>query len=474
MGGTVGKSRFLCRGWVLAGASASVALPGVAAEARDSRVSKPPHILIDAPDPLTVDLSHSLQVTGCLHVLHNCARDLKSVLQHYDSWTQELKLVCRLLQDPWRQRFIATCVQDPSAKKVFGRFHAEVYEQRWGTVLHTTASILSVESDLRRWWDVSKYTFGGHVGDAEARDLDGRRLEITAVNKTITSEMFWQYSRSIDLIAVVLHQLEVWCEGCSCHYRLRHAINLGATMPRYTKQGQHRESSCPLRGRRAADLAVGEFKEILKGMGEIANTQLLPAASSLTVPEWNVLVSDFARARGYVETVLLIKMSYWQKLPYILCSIAHPVREKAREGVLQAIRLYDAVGAEAGHHKLTSLSLTPGSIQRQELERFVAGVGLIHLPFAKYLAGRLRFIPTVERLIEGYHARVHRHVQTAPNHSAMHVAWSLMQTSVREQLCTNPRFVVLLDLPQSQTWQNIEFKADIRHHPLAKENPQRS
>ena len=253
-------------------------------------------------------MGYTVQVPGVLHILHNATKDLKKVLSHWKQWMQDLQGLARLLREPYKSRFLATCVQGEARKQRLQAVNPNVYEERWGTVLFAVFTLVELEDDIRSSWSLSNFTFhnkaqalrpeeaqsgeaAGVAEDAEAEE----RLHIHSVNSTINSEYFWAYTKCIDMLGIVLHQLETFVESCPCHLSTQQILRLGHEHSRYqgsqAKPGRsesaqsHPMSGCPMRGRRAPQLACGEFSELLHSLASMAQQSLLPLCAALTSDE---------------------------------------------------------------------------------------------------------------------------------------------------------------------------------------------
>lgn len=115
-------------------------------------------------DPWIVDLTRALFIPGVLHVAHTAVEDLATVLYQWGPFVEQLSSLTKLLSRTWsRQRLLNTCfVDEPerSSRDLYSGFDANVFEGRWGTVMHAISSILPLEVSLRYAWSVDKFMFG--------------------------------------------------------------------------------------------------------------------------------------------------------------------------------------------------------------------------------------------------------------------------------------------------------------------------
>ena len=119
------------------------------------------------------------------------------------------------------------------------------------------------------------------------------------------------------------------------------------------------------------------------------------------------VLGDYQRAAHSMATILAAKLSFWSVLPWKLCGLLHTQEAVAREGAFESVRLFDSSPDGCQHHRLTVRCLAAQSPIRAEIIRFAQGAAL-HTLAKEALAVLLplRFLPTVERVIESKHAGV--------------------------------------------------------------------
>ena len=289
-----------------------------------------------------MSLDLCIPIAGTLHILHNAGEALADCLSHYSTWLGQLKTVIKVLTEPWKRRLVQTCAHRQQDAAVLRQCSAKVHEKRWGTVVHATYQVLQVEEVLRRVWDVSRYTFGnaareesGATGGDEQSNGDFR-LQVQQLDSTISSPLFWAYAKGMNLLGLVLHRLEVWCEGCSCHMPKKDLHLLGLVVRRYQGRAPGSTSTmaskCPLRARRAAEMSVGDFQSLCLTFLNMASQQLLPECAALSRKEKDIVFTDFDRGRAHLVCVLQIKTANWMQLPLALACVGHHDPHAAREG----------------------------------------------------------------------------------------------------------------------------------------------
>ena len=379
-----------------------------------------------------VDFTRTLGVAGMMHIISNATQDLGRHLSRFGPHVTGLKQICHLLTDPWRSRFVESCMRvegvTEADRKSVRHFHASVYEERWGTVVDANHQILKLKRILVSHWDADRYSFDMRH-QAPVLEPNSKRLSAEAVDAVIRSKAFWGYARCLEEIARCLHALDLWVEGCSCHD------------PHWDPKAAE---ACPLRGMRAAELAAGAMHHHLNVLSSKQTSELLAHLDGVSDDDKSAILQDFCRARALLQCIFRIKTSHWEVLPHSLCAAAHDDQDVARCALKKALAAYEATPPEK-HHGMSNWALSHGTRLREEIVRFCAGEARETLPVLMAFAARLRFISIVERRCESLHARVQRYVVKAPSHSPMHVAFSLLKRSLVAKLLENSQFVADLD-----------------------------
>ena len=126
----------------------------------------------------------------------------------------------------------------------------------------------------------------------------------------------------------------------------------------------------------------------------------------LTDEQRCTLQGDLERARLVFETEMLTKLDYWQRLPWLLCGLAHESEQTAREIGAKALAQFQQDPRQVAHHRKTWRLLQEGAEFREGLELFVSG-------HPRWLCGDaftveisiFRFYPVAETTIEAKHSR---------------------------------------------------------------------
>ena len=391
-----------------------------------------------------LDFRPQIFIAGLLHISHNLTRDLEVVLRHWDSYVTELTHVCRLLHQPWsRQRLVRTCMQRaPWSAWVpeFEAFRGRVYTGRWGTTMDAISQLVPVLDVLRQVWDIDKFrSKAGSSNAQEGRDGEAaRQLSLDVVQSALSSDLFVAYSHAMLSIASAILRMQHWTEACPCKSHSCEKV----------------KQSCPLKTRRAPELAAGQLhRDIMSGL-DIAHGALISHTSMarLTEEQKHLILADFSAARQHLNLSLRVKLSHWQQLPYTLFGIAHAdssVRQRCAEKSLQLFDAATSAALEATQHVVSVLLCAPGTAARREMECLASGKSALHdLPVLLPWAARFRFTPIAERWVEGLHASAKRHARAAPHAGPVHLAFESSLPFLQEWLSENAHHNALQVLAQ--------------------------
>ena len=107
--------------------------------------------------------------------------------------------------------------------------------------------------------------------------------------------------------------------------------------------------------------------------------------------------------------MLVLRLSWWRALPWILFGIAHHIYEVAVSCAVRGLQLFEAAGDDVVHHPLALLFCSPDTICGVQLRLFATlQRKLDELPALLFQVARLRFAPVSERYVEGLHALLKR------------------------------------------------------------------
>ncbi len=392
----------------------------------------------DIPKPV---MPNAMLTAGALHITHNASQDLHTKMAWWENFWGHCKAVADLLvPQHLRDRLVARCVRGTAAaaeEDIFRKMSLPaLYEKRWQVVIKFMRTLPPHFRLIKQVWDFDKFKIDGKDADGDVG---------AAFDSALASPLFCSYLFMVNGIHSVLSKLEFWLEDCSCHEHLFQ--NMSSKRQRKKRQalfGGGRFVDCPMRGKRASELAAGKLEETLS---ELSMTALNVFSCEL---DWRisqedrvVVLTDFEYAKAHLHFVLVAKFDFWQKIPWRLCGISHHWPSVARQIAGDCLAEFDESMRMAGvleehHHPVSLRFLAPGGPLRTDLEAFAAGA-----PMSEHLqseAFALKFIPVVERVVEA----LHRDVKVASKHIKLgptKVSLSVRLREIMERMDADPDFL---------------------------------
>ena len=167
--------------------------------------------------------------------------------------------------------------------------------------------------------------------------------------------------------------------------------------------------NCPLRGRRAPELAAGTIQQVIADiMAGQASVFVYTQSwvSNLSASDAKIVVTDLDVGKNRMLSSLQTKFAHWESLPYKLAGLGHIDENVARSCAGEALILFaQAENGRLGHrHQLAKLFLDsgyPGNIKDQ-VAAFASGEPLESLTELQSLAGAMRMLRTDETSIESH------------------------------------------------------------------------
>ena len=298
--------------------------------------------------------------------------------------------------------------------------------------------------------------------------------------EAVNDPAFWCYGHAV-LYAVhgCLYEFQNWAESCPCHSRpftVKDGFSPGrpyfARRSEYVGETGVPDSSCPMRGRRAPELAAGRHRSHLTDLANQCLGMLLARTRQLENRDF--IIRDFELARTALTEVVSMKFAYWEYIPHKVCILGYTGDDGtiAREGLRDCIRQYTAM-SEAQRQSLWPLALhvlDPASPLHAEVVRFTdGGEPLRELPGLRRLAGEVLCIPVCERSIEAKHRLSKLASSRAPNASGAFVNVHLQLPDLRRRLRSDPHLFQRLcdDMASIRTSADRLLDVfDLRGHPV--------
>ena len=387
-----------------------------------------PSIQASHPAETSVYLyKHSTTIPGLLHILHNTEGDLHKAMPFWKEFNLQAKQVLKLFSHPARhRRFMATCVEGRWAalKPQLDISIAKILESRWSTLVHAMRKLVPLEFALTTVWSPAQWKRAGAARGDDAQQDDeedeSEKFDCEMVTSCIRSPAFWAFAESLLKLQDALENFREWAEGCPCH---RHAFEKMTETQRRNllrKECGLRTADtlaefrrgCPLAGRNAPDLALGQHKELLKSMAESGLALLLAKRERFLQAADVARINDnYMKGAERAQLYLLLKSSVWDSLPLSLAGLAHADTNLARAHCKKIMEEYDgqaAPVAETCSHWLTLRLLHRDHGLRAPLERWANGLlSDADLPTElKVIFAQMYLWPVVERWLERPHSQM--------------------------------------------------------------------
>ena len=132
------------------------------------------------------------------------------------------------------------------------------------------------------------------------------------------------YSHFLNTVAGLLDIQSSFCEGCSCHEHEGLKHNAHKARVREIQTRLHSAVSdantelpypatCPLKGRRAAELASGAFQQFVEDAMELTKKKLGEFQGRLSCEDWRIIVGDWVAASETWRTTQALRpvISHW-------------------------------------------------------------------------------------------------------------------------------------------------------------------
>ena len=153
----------------------------------------------------------------------------------------------------------------------FDHFDGQVYEGRWGSVVHAVGEVLGRADLLRRGWSKAAFLNKDGVEDNGREDS----VNVDLADEAIQSGLFWAYARMVQKVGAILHELAVWGESCPCHWDQAVTHGRAPHVRRQRFQNTFGVESCPVRTLQAPACAAGFQFELLGRLLQCAHNGLL-------------------------------------------------------------------------------------------------------------------------------------------------------------------------------------------------------
>ena len=369
----------------------------------------------------------ALWTPGMLHIVSNMQQEVLKSMPAFDQWLEDAKKVSEFFGHQWtRKRFVGVCMRNATSveEALVGEISAKMLQHRWGSVVAFLGQFIPCHGIIDQYWDLALLKGNAHldmqgceVGDEVSRR---RKTLVDKVDKIIRSLSWWAYARMVLFLAAAHERFANWCEGCACHPR--RLLGTGSNKPTHAEAASllHKNfgiHACGMAGKRAPELAGGKAEEVLVEATRRYNGEVHAFCLGLSREDREVIIQDWYAGTARTVHVLASKLGFWTRLPYLLCGLCHHKEHVVQRTAQQAIALFDQA---PDTHALSLLVCSHYSIFRGQLELVAAEGGAVLMSDPRcrplfHFVCRLRFVPIVERTIEGRHRTVHQEILRAPN-----------------------------------------------------------
>ena len=276
-------------------------------------------------------------------------------------------------------------------------------------------------------WDQDKFLKADEVMQENSTD---NAFDCSTITQIVRDPAWWATAAMLLELHRIGNIASAWGSSCPCHewltqepesradpvcfamtqalLRVREALPLDHA----TSSGDGFAFACPLKGKRAPELAAGMLKPVVEKHVQSSMSEVLVACSDVALAQREKIINDFTLGVDHVRMTLEIKTGHWATLPWMIAGFALPNtgdshRDLAKKMVSEFQKLPEA---PVHHHDLTWFIMRPGSNLRSQVDALAAGNGdVLSMPDLLAQVAQLAFVPVVERIVEGAHSLVHRH-----------------------------------------------------------------
>ena len=390
----------------------------------------------------SLDLSKSLFVPGMFHVIDNATKD---VLKKSSLWSQSLKGMLEsvlLFFNAFHRRkwFMVKCLG--GRLQAFSEFFQSAPPKleggrAWGVVSTGVAWVLERQVMLQQAWSAESLLSSAAPQDAQAQGDQRQQQQestklVTSVDEAIRSPIFWAFLNVCSCITHILDKITSWTQGCACHgYEMRQQLE-----PLLAGRGP---LSCPMRGRRAPEIAEGALHRFIDGLFQYNDSQILMVhAAGLEQEAKTQLLLDWSAMKVHMRMQFDLKLSPWRQLPLSALALGHWDISVARRMMWDCMVEWENLTEEqqtAAHHHSRKLFVT----YRQEALSFIRGEAEAAWPNLVHVRAQSAFVPILEQSIERRHALLHQHLRGAPHHSAPYVSLCERKDEILDLLSVEAR-----------------------------------
>ena len=374
------------------------------------------HVLPPTPPQVTPSkfMSNGLTIAGFQHITNNLCNDVHTNLVQWEGFYEQLKNIAGLVcSADRRKQYIWTCLRDTEyafVEEIFAKYPMSVslYEKRWSAVLGFLKALEDFLPYLTVSWNATKYS----AQSKNRQQAAAPQFSPTELSLTLSSPRFHLYAKMALALERIGPKLSSFAESCPCHEHLIRGKTRAQRITFFEQLYGDGVRCCPCTAMMVPELVTGVVDAMVKEScadlrQELLCSTLPRGVQTPTDEDIRMVLDDLQRGQTTLCTLLALKTSYLKKLPWVLVGLASSSEDKARGVAQEAILQYDSVTTMAQHHPLSHKFLSPESLFRADLQKFVAGTRRSELStVVKQEIAKLRFIYSAESTIEGKHAQV--------------------------------------------------------------------
>ena len=300
----------------------------------DDAFEEPPH-------PVKVKFPRLLGIPGLHHVIDNATKGFGDVLHKYKDYIFLAQQVCKLLRRrDTRPKLLQRCFSSDGLGQQLAqdiaKFEGFIHTGRWGTVAFSIPEILKVKQALVWGWDEEIYLRGGEDAGQESRQASAELAR--QVSSAVNDPVWWAWLAMLEVVCALIRRHIAWAESCPCHWHLLEGSRRGDyhIPPKLKELFQ----SCPMRGKRAAEVSSGDFLDIMKDLWAVSAAEVFRVVGrEINDEDRTFIMQEFDRARTHLAFYFTLKLSHLQEMPWKILQLAHPretVAQIAANAVLQS------------------------------------------------------------------------------------------------------------------------------------------
>ena len=316
---------------------------------------------------------------GSVHICNNLSKDMDSALPGWTAWMQGFSCMAYLIHHPWlRTRIVGRLLLGTPREGLRSMFdhgcplHAT---WRWGSVAECVKPMLKLRTVLPCIWDPQKFVEarGSGEGGKGIDDETKSKLNIPLLTRSIRSKEWWGYTMMIHKLHSSVGKLTAWCEGCVCHSWMRqarqaHTADSPLEVPEQVIRleecrrllqlkngdGDGRHFLCPMSGKRAPEMARGEYLDVIRSSVQEQRVALLTEVGDVSSESLDSILSDFDLGLHRLEEIAKVKFGFWSQLPWMLASLADWSEGRARVSAQKILAAFDSQPQdERLHHRIS-------------------------------------------------------------------------------------------------------------------------